>query len=121
LQHRCSKASQSSCYRLVNAPTSLVDDINNLQKFCAKKEKLRSSMQLSSSSSMLLFSSKSCLLLGSLAGTSRRNPSSWALLPWQWSKQNSPWISSTNWVDSLSAQLYTELAAQFMSELGRSV
>jgi hypothetical protein len=40
-------------------------------------------------------------LLGSLAGTSRRSPSSWALLPWQWSKQNSPWISSTNWGDSL--------------------
>jgi hypothetical protein len=111
------------CYQLVNAPTSLGDDIITYKSW-AKKEKLRKlhAAQQQHSSSMLLFSSKSCLLRGSLAGTSRASPSSWALLPWQWSSRTVPGflvpIGETLSLSLSAQQLYTELAAQFMSELG---
>ncbi len=96
------------CYQLVNAPTSLGDDIITYKSFVQRKRSSEApcSSAATAAAAPCFFSALNPVFCGgSLAGTSRRSPSSWALLPLAVEQQNSPWISSTNWGDSLSLSL----------------
>jgi hypothetical protein len=110
------------CYQLVNAPTSLVDDIITYKSFVQRKRSSEAPCSSAATAAPCFpFSSKICLLRGFywLAGGAHIIMSS-AL---QWSSRTVPGflvpIGETLSLSlSLSAQLYTELAAPVHVRVG---